>query len=148
MDKFQKPIYLDYHATTPVDENVVQAMMPFFTEHFGNSSSRSHPYGWKAAEAVEIARTQVADLLRVSAKEITFTSGSTEGLNMAIKGLAEQLAHKGKHIITIATEHQAVLDPLAYVSKHGYIINFLNVSPGGTIDYRQLADAVQEDTIM
>lgn len=148
MSRIEKPIYLDYHATTPVDERVLQAMLPFFTDHYGNPSSRSHPYGWQASEAVEIARTQVADLLKVRSDEIIFTSGSTEGLNMAIKGLAESLAHKGKHIISIATEHQAVLDPLTYVSRHGFKITYLKVTDKGMIDIQQLSDAIQSDTIM
>ena len=148
MSRSEKPIYLDYHATTPVDERVLKAMLPFFTEHFGNPSSRSHPYGWQASEAVEIARTHVADLLKVASNEITFTSGSTEGLNMAIKGLAESLSHQGKHIISIATEHQAVLDPLAYLSHHRYKVTYLKVSDKGMIDMQELSDSIHSETIM
>ncbi len=123
-------------------------MLPFFTEHFGNPSSRSHPYGWQASEAIEIARKQVAVLLGVPAAEITFTSGSTEGLNMAIKGLSEALAHKGKHIISITTEHPSVLDPLDYLSHRGCKVSYLKVSDKGMIDVQQLANTIQSDTIM
>ena len=111
------PVYLDYHATTPVDARVLESMLPWFTRDFGNPASRSHVYGWKASEAVEIARSQVADLLNTDSKSIIFTSGSTEGLNMAIKGLAENSGHIGKHIITVATEHHAVLDTIDWLNR-------------------------------
>src|SRR5215218_277152 len=110
MNERKEPVYLDYHASTPVLPEVVESMIPFFSTHFGNPASRSHPYGWKASEAVEIARKEIAIALRVDPNEIFFTSGATEGLNMAIKGLAESLKNSRHHIITFSTEHQAVLD--------------------------------------
>ncbi|MBK9981475.1 MAG: cysteine desulfurase [Saprospiraceae bacterium] len=148
MGKIQKPVYLDYHATTPVDLRVLETMLPYFTEYFGNPASRSHPYGWQASEAVEIARKQVSDLLSVHAQDIFFTSGSTEGLNMAIKGLAESLRYKGKHIISISTEHHAVLDPLHWLESKGYEITLLPVDTNGMIDYDQLKSSIRSDTIM
>jgi len=148
MEANHLPIYLDYHATTPVDPRVLESMMPYFTRHFGNPASRSHPYGWKASEAVEIARKQVSDLLEVSDQDIIFTSGSTEGLNMAIKGLSDSLSYKGKHIITIATEHPAVLDPLDWLSKKGFEITKVAVNGAGMIDPDQLKSYIRKDTIM
>lgn len=148
MDGHQKPIYLDYHSTTPVDPMVLETMMPYFSDQFGNPASRSHPYGWKASEAVEIARSQVADLLAVDKQEIFFNSGATEGLNMAIKGLAETLSYKGKHIITVTTEHHAVLDPLAWLAKKGFEITKLEVSSEGLLEQQQLRDTIRNDTIL
>ncbi|HUR30212.1 MAG TPA: cysteine desulfurase family protein [Saprospiraceae bacterium] len=148
MNNTQKPIYLDYHATTPVDPKILKAVLPFYTEHFGNPASRSHPYGWKASEAVEMARVHVADLIHVEKSEIFFTSGATEGLNMLIKGLAENLSYKGKHIITVTTEHQAVLDPLNWLSTKGFEILKLPVDPKGIIDHQKLIDSFRKDTIM
>lgn len=148
MPENKKPVYLDYHATTPVDPAVLEAMLPYFNGHFGNPASRSHPFGWQASEGVESARKEVAHLLSVDPVEIIFTSGSTEGLNMGIKGLAENLSYKGKHIITVATEHQAVLDPLMYVSKKGFEITILPVTSDGHIDYDMLAKSIRNDTIM
>ncbi|HZV71683.1 MAG TPA: cysteine desulfurase family protein [Saprospiraceae bacterium] len=148
MSSSHKPLYLDYHATTPVDARVMEAMLPYFTEHFGNPASRSHPYGWQASEAVELARNQVSQLLNATSQDIFFTSGSTEGLNMAIKGLAESLLYKGKHIITISTEHHAVLDPLHWLSAKGYQITTLPVDAEGMLDYDQLTSSLREDTIM
>lgn len=148
MSKLHQPIYLDYHATTPVDPSVMEEMMPYFSGHFGNPASRSHPYGWKASEAVEIARERIADLISVKKEEIYFTSGTTEGLNFAIKGLAENLSSKGKHIITVSTEHHAVLDPLAWLSKKGFEVLKLQVDMTGLIDLQQLDDSIRKDTIM
>ncbi|MGB4848463.1 MAG: cysteine desulfurase family protein [Saprospiraceae bacterium] len=148
MSEIKRPIYLDYHATTPVDPLVLETMLPYFTEYFGNPASRSHPFGWQASEAIEIARKQVSDLLNVSLHDLFFTSGSTEGLNMAIKGLAESLSHKGKHIISISTEHHAVLDPLHWLENKGYEITLLPVDVNGMVDNDQLKSSVRNDTIM
>ncbi len=148
MGEFRKPVYLDYHATTPVDLRVLEAMLPYFSDIFGNPASRSHPYGWQASEAVELARKQVSDLLNVDHHDIFFTSGSTEGLNMAIKGLSESLSYKGKHIVTITTEHHAVLDPLDWLSKKGYEITEVPVDNQGLIDLDQLKSAIHKETIM
>lgn len=148
MESLRLPVYLDYHSTTPVDQRVVEAMLPFFTHHYGNAASRSHPYGWQASEAVELARSKVGQLINVNPKELFFTSGSTESLNMAIKGLAESLLHKGKHIVTVTTEHPAVLDPLKWLSKKGFQIEALPVNEFGMIDPDQLNDAIKDDTIM
>ena len=104
------PIYMDYHATTPTDPRVVEAMLPYFTQHFGNAASRNHPFGWEAEEAVDKARKQVADLIGANAKEIVWTSGATEANNLAIKGAASFLRKQGNHIITVETEHKSVLD--------------------------------------
>lgn len=142
------PVYLDYHATTPVDARVLESMLPWFTRDFGNPASRSHAYGWKASEAVEIARSQVADMLHTDSKSIIFTSGSTEGLNMAIKGLAETSGHVGKHIITVTTEHHAVLDTVDWLNRKGYEISILPVDRNGILDTDQLRHAIRNDTIM
>jgi cysteine desulfurase len=104
---------MDYHATTPVDPRVVEVMLPYFTEHFGNAASRNHPFGWEAEEAVDKARKQVADLIGANAKEIVFTSGATESNNLAIRGVAERERRRGNHLVSVKTEHKAVLDPLA-----------------------------------
>jgi len=142
------PIYLDYHATTPVDGQVLEAMLPWFTEHFGNPASRSHAYGWRASEAVEMARVQIAELVQGDPKDIIFTSGATEGLNMAIKGIAQSAEHIGKHIITVATEHHAVLDPVEWLMKRGYEITILPVNADGLLDPEQLKNAIRKDSIM
>ena len=148
MPSDSKPIYLDYHATTPVDPRVLDAMLPWFTDHFGNAASRSHRYGWQADEAVEIARKQVAGLIHADPKEIIFTSGSTEGLNMAIKGIAESSWHIGKHLITISTEHHAVLDPIHWLERKGYEVTILKVNNKGLVDKDQLKNSIRNDTVM
>jgi len=142
------PIYLDYHATTPVDERVLEAMLPYFREHFGNAASRNHSYGWVAEEAVEKARKQVAALINPSPKEIVFTSGATESNNLAIKGAAEMYAEKGNHIITAATEHKSVLDTCKRLEKRGFRVTYLPVRPDGLIDLDQLRDSITDKTIL
>ena len=141
------PIYLDYHATTPVDERVMAAMMPYFTERFGNAASRSHSFGWQADEAVALARKQIADVLGVDDKGIYFTSGATEGLNLLIKGMAELHSQRNKHIITFATEHRAVLDTLQWLSAKGFEVEILPVTHAGNIDIDQFSSALRNDTL-
>lgn len=142
------PIYLDYHATTPMDERVLEAMLPFFREHFGNAASRNHAFGWVAEEAVEKARKQIASLINANPKEIVFTSGATESNNLAIKGVAEMYAEKGNHIITAATEHKAVLDTCKRLEKRGCRVTYLPVRPDGLIDLDQLRDLITDKTIL
>ena len=121
------PIYFDYSATTPVDPRVVEAMLPYFTEHFGNAASRNHPFGWEAEEAVDKARKQVADLIGAGAKEIVFTSGATESNNLAIRGVAAACHGTRDHLITVATEHHAVLDPCRRLEAQGWRLTVLPV---------------------
>lgn len=142
------PIYLDNHATTPVDPRVLEAMLPYFTEKFGNAASRNHSFGWQAEEAVEKARKQIADLVGASPKEIVFTSGATESDNLAIKGVAEMYAEKGNHIITAVTEHKAVLDACKHLEKRGCRITWLPVNSDGLIDLDRLRDAITGQTIL
>lgn len=142
------PIYLDYHATTPVDPRVLQKMLPYFTEHFGNSGSRNHAYGWEAEKAVEHARTQVANLIGAEAKEIIFTSGATESDNLAILGVAEMYKEKGRHIITAVTEHKAVIDPCKHLESLGYEVTWLPVDTFGQISLVELEKAIRADTIL
>jgi len=141
-------VYLDYHATTPVDPRVLEAMLPYFTEHFGNAASRTHAYGWKADAAVETARRQVAALLGASAKEVVFTSGATESNNLAIKGAARALKSRGNHIVTVVTEHKAVLDSCKRLEHEGFEITRLGVGSDGRVDLDQLRDAVTERTVL
>src|ERR1700724_2215961 len=142
------PIYMDYHATTPVDPRVLEAMTPYFTQHFGNAASRNHPFGWEAEEAVEKARKQVADLIGANAKEIVFTSGATESDNLAIKGVAEMYREKGNHIITQVIEHKAVLDTCKRMEKYGYEVTYLPVAKDGRIDLDDLRRAITAKTIL
>ncbi len=142
------PIYLDYHATTPADPRVVQAMLPYFTEHFGNSASRNHPFGWEAEEAVEKARKQIADLIGANPKEIVFTSGATESNNLAIKGVAEMYREKGNHIITAVTEHKAVIDTCKHLEKEGCRVTYLPVQKNGLISLDDLKAAITDKTIL
>lgn len=145
---FHRPIYLDCHATTPVDKRVLEAMLPYFTEHFGNPSSISHAYGWEAEAAVKQARAVLADAVHATPEEIVFTSGATEANNLAIKGIAETYFSKGRHIITVQTEHSAVLDPCRYLQTLGFEVMFLPVQPDGLIDLAQLEKAIRPDTIL
>jgi cysteine desulfurase len=142
------PIYLDNNATTPVDPRVLQEMLPYFTEVFGNSASRNHSFGWKAEEAVDYAREQVANLIGASEKEIIFTSGATESNNLAIKGVFEMYADKGNHIITCVTEHKAVLDTCKHLEKLGAEITYLPVSLDGLLDLELLEAAMKPSTIL
>jgi cysteine desulfurase len=142
------PIYMDYHASTPVDPRALEAMLPYFSVHFGNAASRTHAFGWKADDAVEAARRQVAALIGASAKEIIFTSGATESNNLAIKGVASALRPKGNHIITLATEHKAVLDSCKHLQKDGFVVTTLGVRPDGLVDLAALRAAISDKTIL
>src|SRR5689334_7140807 len=142
------PIYLDNHATTPLDPRVLQAMMPFLTTKFGNAASRSHSFGWEAEQAVETAREQIAKLIGATAKELVFTSGATEGDNLAIKGVAEMYREKGNHIVTALTEHKAVLDSCKHLEKNGYRVTYLPVKADGLIDLDDLRRAMDGETIL
>ena len=144
----QRPIYLDAHATTPVDERVLNAMLPYFTESFGNPSTNTHVYGWEASAAVKNAREIIADIINATPEEIVFTSGATEANNLAIKGVAEAYFNRGRHIITVATEHRAVLDPCTYLETLGFEVTYLPVEPDGLLDLTQLEAAIREDTIL
>ncbi len=142
------PVYLDNNATTPCDPRVVEAMLPYFTETFGNAASRNHPFGWAAEEAVDYAREQVAKLIGAETKEIVFTSGATEADNLALKGVFETYAAKGNHIITVATEHKAVLDTCKHLEKLGAAVTFLPVNHEGLIDLKDLEAAITPKTIL
>lgn len=144
----QRPIYLDCHATTPVDERVLGAMLPYFTEHFGNAASSSHVYGWEAQAAVKQAREILAEAIHATPEEIVFTSGATEANNLALKGVAEAYFQKGRHIITLETEHNAVLDPCKYLRSLGFEVTFLPVQKNGLIDIGELERAFRPDTIL
>src|SRR5918911_853599 len=142
------PIYMDYHATTPVDPRVLEAMLPYFTARFCNAASRNHPFGWEAEEAVEKARKQVADLIGANAKEIVFTSGATESDNLAIKGVAQMYREKGNHIITAVTEHKAVVDTCKALEKEGYRVTYLPVQKDGLVNLDDLRAAITDKTIL
>src|SRR5499433_3089876 len=147
-DGVKLPIYMDNHATTPMDPRVLEAMLPYFMEKFGNAASRNHPFGWTAEEAVENAREQIAKLVGATAKEIIFTSGATESDNLAIKGVAEMYREKGNHIITAVTEHKAVLDTCKRLEKYGYRVTYLPVQKDGLIDMDDLKRAMDDKTIL
>jgi cysteine desulfurase len=142
------PIYLDYSATTPVDPRVAQKMIPYLTEHFGNPASRSHAFGWKAEEAVEEARAQVAGLVRCDAKDLVWTSGATESINLALKGAAEFYKTRGKHLVTVRTEHKATLDSMRELERRGFEVTYLEVGADGLIDLNRLEGALRKDTIL
>jgi cysteine desulfurase len=141
------PIYLDYSATTPVDPRVAEKMIPYLTEQFGNPASRSHPFGWSAEEAVENARAQVAALVNCDPREIVWTSGATESDNLAIKGAANFYSGKGKHIVTVQTEHKAVIDPFRELERQGFEATYLQPEPNGLVDLEKFRAAVRPDTI-
>ncbi|MHB8493362.1 MAG: IscS subfamily cysteine desulfurase [Casimicrobiaceae bacterium] len=140
------PIYLDYSATTPVDPRVAQKMIPFLTEHFGNPASRSHAFGWEAEAAVEEARGHVADLVNCDSKEIVFTSGATESINLALKGAAHFYKDKGRHLITVKTEHKATLDTMRELEREGFEVSYLDVAPDGLLDLARFEAALRPDT--
>lgn len=142
------PLYLDYNSTTPVDVRVVQAMLPFFTEQFGNAASSNHRYGWQAQEAVTIAREQIGNLIGAVKEEIVFTSGATESINLAIRGVVEAYASKGNHIITCATEHRAVIDTCKSIEKKGIEVTVLPVNKQGFIDLNELNKSIKPSTIL
>ena len=142
------PIYLDHNATTPMDPRVLEAMIPYFVENFGNAASRNHSFGWQAEEAVDYAREQIAQLIGADPKEIIITSGATEGDNLGIKGVFEMYASKGNHIITCTTEHKAVLDTCKHLEKLGAEVTYLEVQPDGLIDLKQLEAAMRPTTIL
>jgi cysteine desulfurase len=142
------PIYLDYSATTPVDPRVVDVMLPYLRQDFGNPASRSHAYGWKAEEAVETAREHVAALVNCDAKEIVWTSGATESINLAIKGAAHFYKDKGRHVITVKTEHKATLDTCRELEREGFEVTYLDVKENGLIDWEVLTSAIRPDTVL
>jgi cysteine desulfurase len=143
-----KPLYLDYHATTPVDPRVLADMLPFFTEQFGNPHSRQHAWGWEARDAAEAARAQVAALINASAAEVTFTSGATESSNLAIRGAMDALRDRGNHVVTVATEHKSVLDVCAQLGRQGCDVTVLGVDAGGLIDLDALKRALTPRTVL
>lgn len=144
----QRPIYLDCHATTPVDERVLAAMLPYFTENFGNAASNSHVYGWEAESAIKQARECLAGLINATPEEVIFTSGATEANNLAIKGVAEAYCSQGRHLITVVTEHNAILDPCRYLEGLGFEVTYLPVQSDGLIDLADLERAFRPDTIL
>ncbi len=144
----QLPVYLDYNSTTPVDQRVLETMLPYFSEKFGNAASKTHAYGWIAEEAVKQAREQVARLIQAEAGEIIFTSGATEAVNLTLKGVFESYRSKGNHIVTVATEHKAVLDSCKHLEKSGAEITYLEVDSEGLINLDELKNAITEKTIL
>jgi cysteine desulfurase len=142
------PIFMDAHSTTPVDPRVLDAMLPFFTEHFGNASSRTHEFGWRAADAVQRARQHVAGLIGASPKDIVFTSGATESNNLAVLGAARAGRSRGRHIVTVTTEHVAVLDPCHQLEAEGFDVTWLPVQPDGLIDLERFIQALRSDTVL
>ena len=143
-----RPVYLDYHATTPVDARVLETMLPFFTERFGNAASKQHAYGWEASAAVETARAQVAALIGASANEIVFTSGASESNNLAIKGVAFSQRDRGDHLITVVTEHKSVLDSFKRLEGEGWRVTYLGVDSSGFIDLDELSGAITARTVL
>jgi cysteine desulfurase len=143
-----RPVYLDYHATTPVDPRVLEEMLPYFCERFGNAASRQHAFGWEAQEAVDRARTRIGSLINASAREIIFTSGATESNNLAIKGAAHGMRERGDHVITVATEHKSVLDSCRRLEKEGWKLTVLGVTPDGFLDMDELRRAVTDRTVL
>lgn len=142
------PIYMDYHSTTPIDPRVLEAMMPFLTDKFGNAASRSHSFGWDAEAHVEKARADIAKLMGANAKEIVFTSGATESINIALKGAADMYAEKGNHFITAKTEHKATLDCAKYLEKHGATVTYLDVDKYGMVNPEDVKKAITDKTVM
>ena len=142
------PIYLDYGATTPCDPRVVDAMIPWLREHFGNPASRSHAWGWEAEEAVEKARGEVASLINADPREIVWTSGATESINLALKGAAHFYSSRGKHLVTLKTEHKAVLDTMRELERQGFDVTYLDVQENGLLDLDRFKDALRKDTIL
>jgi len=145
---YPRPIYLDYAATTPIDSRVVDAMLPWLTERFGNPASSSHSYGWEAEDAVENAREEVARLIQADPREIVWTSGATESNNLALKGAAQFHADRGRHIVTMCTEHKAVLDTCQELERQGFDVTYLPVSPSGLLDPAAFSEALRPDTIL
>ncbi len=144
----KKPIYLDYSATTPVDPRVAAKMIPYLTEHFGNPASRSHSFGWETEKAVEEAREEVARLVNCDPKELVWTSGATEAINLAVKGAAHFYKDKGRHLVTVRTEHKATLDTMRELEREGFEVTYLDVRPNGLLDLEQVKAALRKDTIL
>src|SRR5882724_4343117 len=144
----KKPIYLDYSATTPVDPRVAAKMIPYLTEHFGNPASRSHSFGWETEHAVEEARAEVAKLVNCDPKEIVWTSGATESINLALKGAAHFYKDKGKHLLTVKTEHKATLDTMRELERDGFEVTYLDVEEDGLVDLDKFKAALRPDTIL
>ena len=140
------PIYLDYSATTPVDPRVVDAMIPWLRDHFGNPASRSHAFGWEAEKAVEQARADVAALVNADPRELVWTSGATESINLALKGAAHFYKDKGRHLVTVKTEHKATLDTMRELEREGFEVTYMDVQPDGLLDLARLEAALRPDT--